>query len=379
MGGRSYVASSCVAIAVAACGARTTLFDEFSESSTSDAGNVDDAGRPLDSGKPSDAGGRDAATSDAGFDAAPILCAFTTQTVLANLAEAEADQIAVDDSYVYFHDNTTISRVAKSGGPVTDLATVKPPSWPDLSAFSLAASDVTWWQIDNVTAHTSINHVSKAGGAPTTVATLGSIFYYGTGGPAGSSYVWGGNFSSEVLDQIAANGTVTQIGSTLPAGTEGVAYDDGKIYAFGQNGVYRFDGTTFQSFASITPSTFPNFMVFDATNIFMTWNDETGGFGVSSIPKSGGAFTSILHVTQSYIGGVRADADHVWVVNRVPVSVPTPPSQILRTNKDGSDLTVFATAADSQIVDVAVDDLCVYWTETANTGATPSRVVAAPK
>ena len=369
-----------VAVCVVACGARTTLFDEFSDDATGDAGIVfDDAGRPVDSGTPSDADSKDAARSDGGFDAAPILCPFTSQTVLANLRNAETDQIAVDDSYVYFHDNTSIARVAKSGGPMTEIASVDPPSWPDLSAFSLGDTDVTWWQIVDTSAQTKINHVSKAGGPPTTVATLDNFFFYGTGGPAGSSYVWGGNFSSEVLDRVAADGTVTPIGSVLPAGTQGVASDTGEVYAFGQSGVYRFDGTTFRTFASVMPSTYPSFMVFDATTIFMTANDEVGGFSVSSIPKTGGSFTTLLHVTQSYIGGVAVDADHVWVANRVPLSVPTPPSQLLRMNKDGGDVTVFATAADSQIVDVAVDDLCVYWTETANTGATPSRVVAAPK
>jgi hypothetical protein len=45
-------------------------------------------------------------------------------------------------------------------------------------------------------------------------------------------------------------------------------------------------------------------------------------------------------------------------------------------NKDGSDLTTIVTSTTSQIVDLAVDDQCVYWTETTNSGKPPSRIAA---
>ncbi len=361
------------------CGARTELLG-VSDAVQDDSGAPADAAQldgtvPFDASNPQDAGSDDATPDasmvDGGADSAPIECVVQSTTSLAEVGVAELDQISLDDSYVYFHGDKGISRVAKSGGAVTSLATGKAPSWPDLYAFALDDTGVTWWQIKNGAMQTDVKRVPKQGGAPTIVATLSDYVGYGVAGPGGSTFAWNG----VVLDSVTANGVIKQVGGT-PFNTSAVAYSGGELYVLAQSGVYRWDGMVFQSLAA-TVNIYPVLMAFDDDTVFVVSNDLNSGFLVSSVPKLGGVLTTLLAVPTSYVGGITVDADHVWVANRVPGGGA--PSALLRMNKDGTNVTSVATSATSQIVAVAVDDNCVYWTETTNSGKVPSRVVVSPK
>jgi hypothetical protein len=182
-----------------------------------------------------------------------------------------------------------------------------------------------------------------------------------------------------VFESVAPNGGVNQVGSTLPSFPNALAYDRGELFMMMQGSAYRWDGTTFDAIAT-TPTPYPALMAFDDTTMFLSSGDGNGGFVISSLPRTGGTFTT-LYSTTGYLGGIAVDADHVWVVNRivnVGGSFGTFSSALLRMRKDGSDLTTVFTSLTAQIVGVTVDDLCIYWTETGG-GPTPSRVVAAPK
>jgi hypothetical protein len=374
------------------CGARSMLFDSAVGDQDGVAAGSPPTGPPHQSGlSPAPGVAHDGApvdgTSDAGFDApsdasasvdaAPIPCAATSEpTELASLGNVAVDQIMLDDSYIYFHDNTGVSRVAKSGGRATSLASFRAPSWPDLSAFALDSTGITWWEILNGKTKTDVKHVSKQGGAVVTLTTLGDYFFYGSGGPAGSIYAW----SASALDQVATNGGVTQIPTGAPTYVTSLADDDGIVYLTAGSTLYRWSGAAFQPLAS-APGLYLDIMAFDANTIFVASGSE-GGFVVSALPKTGTSFTTLLTVPTSYLGGIAVDGDHVWVVDRISGignNFIHAPSMLLRMAKDGSDLTTFATNPSSQIVGVAVDDLCVYWTETEGNGSLPSRVVAARK
>jgi len=305
------------------------------------------------------------------IDAAPVLCAAQGVTVLTDISNnAEVDQVTVDDSWVYYHDNNGVWRVSKSGGMGTLLAPGKAPSWPDLGAFALSDNGITWWQILNGQMKTDVKRVPKSGGATTIVTTLPDYFFYGAGGPAGGSFIWNG----KVLDSVSAGGVQKQVGGA--AFLSAVSYVDGELYTLAQTSLYHWDGMTFQTLA-MANNGYLELMAFDATTIFLAGSDGNGGFGVSSVPRSGGALTSIFAVPLAYMGGLAVDADHVYVANRIPGN--NMPSSLMRMDKDGANLTTIGQAPSSQIVGVAVDDLCIYWTETTNTGKTPSRVMAAPK
>jgi hypothetical protein len=382
---------SCVAISaavsfasfasLAGCGARTELLGEPPEDVDSsmardaalDANGAVDATDTRDSSMTADApptfdaarhddAGEDAAV-DAGVDAAPITCPFTTETTLVEDGTNALDQIALDDSYVYFHDGNAIYRVAKSGGTKTALASLKAPAWPELAAFMVDDTYVTWWQVINGATKTDVKHAPKQGGTTTTIATLPSYFYYGSAGPGGT----GPNYDE--LDSIAATGAVTKFGAALPYQTTMVRYDRGDIYTLSPAGLHRFDGAAFTKLADAPPASYPNSMVFDDTTVYVTIGDGVGGFMVASAPKAGGSFTILLTVQSGYLGGIAEDADYIYVADRIA-------ARILRMNKDGSDLTTIVTSTTSQIVDLAVDDQCVYWTETTNSGKPPSRIAA---
>jgi hypothetical protein len=376
---------------LAGCGARTELLGSLDEdggaedaATSRDAAFVDaptevdaserDAARH-DASTPRDAspdGPADAAMVDAGQDAAPIItCSATTATTLTEDAQSELDQILLDDSYVYFHDQAAIWRVAKTGGAKTAVALLKAPVWPELTAFALDDTSVTWWQIVNGASETDVKRASKQGGTTTTIAKLGSYFYYGSGAPAGAVYVWGGGGPAyNTLESITPDGTVTTVSAPLPNITFQVRYDRGEVFALAQAGLFHLDGDAFTNLAQ-QPNGYPNSMVFDDVAVYVTITDGMGGFSVASVPRAGGTFTTLLVVQKGYLGGIAADADHLYVADRIA-------ARLLRMNKDGTDLTAIATST-AQIVDVALDDLCVYWTETTNTGTPPSRVRAQAK
>lgn len=370
-----------------ACGTRTELFDglveendepatdageftdapptSFDASARSDAGRYHDASTPL----------RDASVIDAGvresIDAAPPRCNALTPTALAT-ATYELDQVAVDDRYVYFHDHDGISRVSKTGGDQVLLANMTAYWWPDLQSFFIDDAGVTWMQILGGQQKTAVDRISKSSGSISTLTTLGDDFYFGSSAGSGSIYAWTGTNTSYALDEIAANGTTSIVSSLFPsADTSHVLHDAQSIFFAGEGGVYRLDGTTPTLLGYAEQ--YVTEMVLDDTNIYFLSTSTGSEATLSSVPKTGGTVSTLWTQTGSWLGGIAIDDTHLYVVDR---STP----DIVRMNKDGTNAIAFVTDTPAnQIIGVAVDEECIYWTMLSASSLTSNHVFAQQK
>jgi hypothetical protein len=386
---------------MAACGARSGLFVSLPESQE-DSGVIPDGVAPIDASFLFDAGAFDAsldakgaidaatffdadvfdasvdATSpeagvvDAQVDSGPIRCTAASVTRLASTG-VDLDQVALDDSYVYYHENTGIWRTAKSGGAPTQVATMTVLGWPDLAGFAVNEAGVIWWQVATGAAKTTVYRAPGSGGAPSTVATLGNDYASGSLDSLGSVYLWYGGPTNPSLDVVMADGVAATVVSLLPTTYTLSVVSDGKnLFESGGGGVLRFDGTEFTAIADL-PGTYAGGLAFDDTTLYFETNDGVGNVTVSSVPKTGGTPTTLFSTTNIYVDRVVVDGPYLYFVNRLG-------SSIIRMNKDGtSQITVVQEPAADQIMDVAIDDRCIYWSETAGYVETPNGIYATPK
>ncbi len=372
------------------CGSRTSLLEDEGDVVV-DAGEGDDGPVAADAGGADAIGTGDAAKDgavrdagadvlvdaahdaahDAGHDAGPPpACTATTTTLLADAAYG-IDQIEVDDSGVYFHDSKGIWRVPKTGGATTALASIQPPSWPNVDSFVMDDTSLTWLQIFNGKSTTEVRRAPKSGGATTTLASLGDYFYFiEPGGIPGVIDTWTGASSDRTLHAVDSNGTVSTVMSSLPISTTSLVHDGADIYMTALGTVVRWDGASFHTVASTQRYT--GLLVQDATTLFFAEADGLGNVDIASVPKTGGTPKTVFVPTKGFLGGFTLDATHLYVVDRLVPSV-------VRMNKDGTGATTIASVpALEQILDVAVDGRCLYFTATS-AGVIQTSVYATPK
>ena len=324
-----------------ACGARTEL----------GALERGDGAAPWDAAHDS---AMDVAAADVGIDA-PIspTCAAQSTTVLATWPMG-GTEIAVDGAYVYFHGDTGLARVAKGGGPVEVLSTVKV-----IGPTVLRSNSLEWVQSDSVSS--TIFTVPKTGGTPTTLLTESSPgFQVLTPASGDDVFLFNSQLPKPTLLEVTDTGTVTHSWACLLDAMD-VETDDGIIY-FAQEygGVTAIDpikGTYLFLGKGPGALTVPDNIRFDATTVyFMNYDYYTAGRWIMSAPKTGGTLSTLAS---------HPDGSDWYPDMRINGSVYFTESQsgrVWRMNPDGSNQTVIAT---SQLKDgavgLAVDDLCVYW------------------
>ena len=386
---------------MAACGARSGLFVTLPESQN-DSGVIPDGVAPIDASILFDAGAFDASLDakatidastffdadvfdasldamspeagivDAPIDSGPISCTAASVTLLASTG-VDLDQVALDDSYVYYHENTGIWRTAKSGGAPRQVATMTVLGWPDLAGFAVNDAGVVWWQVATGAATTTVYRAPGSGGAPSIVATLGNEYASGSLDSLGSIYLWYGGPTNQSLDVVMADGVATTVVSLLPTTyTLSVVSDGTNLFESGGGAVLRFDGTEFTAIADL-PGTYAGGLAFDDTTLYFETNDGVGVPPVFGTEDTVTSPTTLFPATNIYVDCVVVDGPYVYFVNRLG-------SSIIRMNKDGtSRITVVQETATHQIMDMAIDGRCIYWSETAGYAETPNGIYATPK
>jgi hypothetical protein len=306
-------------------------------------------------------------------DAAPNGCTASGVTRLTTTAVAP-DQMILDASYIYYHDQTGLWRVAKSGGTATLLATVQTFG---SRAFAVDDSGVTWWQVRPGQMSTDVIRVPKQGGAQHALATLPDYFFNGVAGGTGAVYLWAQGASKFELDYIAPDGTVTASLNDWP-NTFPLVFDGTTLFgALRGGGVYRVVGSSLQYLGS-SPFFFVDDMVVDDSAVYsLSTGDAVGnvtGAAVSSVPKSGGTATTLMTTTVTQLGPMAIDATDIYLPDRQD-------GAIFRISKDGTSQTtmIMVGAPPPGILAVAVDDRCLYWTTGWGSDPQLNAIFAAPK
>jgi hypothetical protein len=283
-------------------------------------------------------------------------------------------QIALDVDSVYYRDQSGIWRVPKRGGAATMLATAPPAYSPIANAFAVEDGSVAWWNLLFGMGAMDVFRVSKQGGAPTKIATVHNYVWNGVSGAPGTLYMWSGQ-GGVPLDYVSADGGVTEIFRTQ-AYTDAILYDAPDLYLAVNNGIQRLrGGTSLEIVGGLgNVPAYIDFMAMDLTTVFFTAGGLQGMSFVASVPKAGAPAT-VLFQNGGFAESIALDATHVYFV-LVDRSMPS--ATIVRVNKDGSSPTTMFTSSGESILNVAVDDQCVYWTAAGN-GTTPPGVHAMPK
>jgi hypothetical protein len=308
---------------------------------------------------------KDSGAIDSGIDQfVPTFACTATPTLLA-ASPGDTDQIALDDSYVYFRDVNGVNRFSKSGGAPTTIVSTTLIQWPDPYRFVLT-SDSIWWPTWNLAAGTTtINTVPKSGGATSVVTSVfGTIDYAAPAGPD-AAHFWTGNAGNPEL-YIAHEGSWSgEVTPSLPAYTFDVEVDaTGTTYLGVNDAIETIDIFGNVSLLATIPGLPGNGIVsglaFDADNIYffaVQINGATPSTSVESIPKTGGTPTT-LYTSTDDLGKILVDAGHLYVTSRFT-------GTIVRMNVDGTDQTAFYQDTDGSPFDLASDDHCIYWTATA--------------
>jgi hypothetical protein len=297
----------------------------------------------------------------------PTLCPFKSQTDLAVVKDNDADCMALDATYVYFHTTHGIWRVPKAGGAATQIATTGPVDWPLWSVFTVNATTVTWMTLD-ANASDSILASGPIGGGPATTITgipgrFMAIF------DGSQRYVWEPDFVAGLLDVVNGS-TATTVGA-LPVSTEKVIERGTSLYgASASEGVFRRDGTTITFLSSL-----PAFsLAMDDTNVYFTGaasatvNSPMAAYRVDAQGTS--SAVAISQAKVDLLGGIALQGDYVYFTRREE-------GELVRVDKNGTTSATIG-AFDGQIIDVATDDACVYFTGSEGSDFDQSHVFVAP-
>jgi hypothetical protein len=196
-----------------------------------------------------------------------------------------------------------------------------------------------------------------AGGATTALATVPGYEYFGVLAPSGAVNVWG--TTSDLLS-VDADGGVGTVTSALPYDAASIAYDtDGSAFIASGNGVIeRFDGASITTVTSI-PGLYVGNIAVDADNVYVSGEQYLVPYAVLEavvgyVPKTGGTFTPLFERTGTYTW-MAIDRYYVYMTDRWGADV-------LRMEKDGAYQDTLVQTGGLEVLDVVVDDECVYWT-----------------
>jgi hypothetical protein len=327
-----------------ACGARTQLDDD---ASSSDADTPDLVETSVDVVL-ADVAGEE-------VTAPPAQCDVTTPTVLAT-SSTFASQVALDDSFAYFAQYTSIERVSKAGGASQLIASAWLVSSPVVAGFALDATDLYY-----VAEMYHVDRLPKGGGTEQELFDLYSeVPLTVVNGP--HLYVWSGDGGTTLFRIPTAGGASTVVTSQLPAYTNAIAIDGNVAYVTSNaTGTWVVDLT---NGSALQRDTMPAWnVVIDSTYAYFTTgnHDPKGPNAVMRMAKTGGAPEELAKATYAF--ALALDGDSVYFTD-------TNAGAIERVPKGGGVPTTVATDGDDPI-GIAVDDRCVYWTNAHGLVATP--------
>jgi hypothetical protein len=294
----------------------------------------------------------------------PATCPFTKQTELAMVADAPVDFILLDATFVYFHTQGGIWRVPKSGGTAKELAITGPADWPVWSFFTVDATSITWASLDSSATDSLVATAPIGGGPATTITTLPGRFMAILDGS--QRFVWQPDYVDGLLDVIS--GTTATTIAKLPEGTLELAEHGASLYGASSKGVFRLDGTT-TKFLSTMPS---GALAMDDANVYFT-QSETSGVTTSAVYRvdilGAKSAVPISAADTDLLGGIAIAGDYVYVTRRS--------GSVMRVDKNGQTSATIGTF-DGQIMDIATDGACVYFTSTEEDVFANSHVFVAP-
>ncbi|MEP7126580.1 MAG: hypothetical protein ABJE95_36955 [Byssovorax sp.] len=335
-----------LALAVSACGARTTL--SSGESVATTVGTTGAGGGPSSSSSTSAATGGGQSTGGGSLcgDGPNLLVATAPNTL-----------IALDELNVYWIDlpPAAIRRVPKHGGAaVVVQASVDPPG-----GLAVDGSNVYWLEANSGV----VRAAPKAGGG-STILTQGPP----SGGSSwlavdATSVVWTVNQPGQVFSTSKQSGGLDLLASA--AGFEGVALDNDHAYTFA-----RSPGLAPEHLIAVPRAGGPTILLGEAGNAFslvldtatVYWAD--GGKGaIVKAPKGGGGPEVELSSGESYPFEIAIDEAHVyWTTDGG--------GEVVKMHKGGGPRVVIASDQPGPTA-IAVDEACVYWLTSAGVMRAP--------
>ncbi len=325
---------------VAACGARTEL-----------RGGGGDSSAP------------DASPSDASSDhVTPLAC--TSGLVQLATTGSQPDEIALDQGWIYWHDETGIFRVKTDWTATETVVGSAAYFWPDLSAFVIASGHVYYgsgadevWRapLDSSEPSMLIDHVPKPG------FSASSQRVYVWSRVTIDTPIWRYDFGG----QPAAGGAFLQhapIEMTFGPVETAYAASDPDVVAI--------------DFAQPTPalehlSGLPaSDIAISGNDLYFTSNDVTNGARVMHLLLPSLKTAPIADTVGAF--ALAQDANDLYFTDGKNLRVRR------IAGKTGPVTDVASVAPDFAPIDVVVDDTCVYWTSAPQTG-TAGAIMAAPK
>ncbi len=268
-------------------------------------------------------------------------------------------RLALDSTYVYFTSSGsgTVSKAAKSGGPVTVLASGLDGPW------GIAVdSDAVYW----VAIGSGVQKVGLNGGSVTTL-------WSGYAGPyiaidAGNVY-WVSNNNSLMKTPKSGGATTLQTDSWMA----GIGVDSTSVYWVGGN-----PGTVKKASSSVpggavstlgqSLSLFnPTDLVVDSSNVYWGGGNTActaGGGGVAKVGINGGAVT-LLAAANCPLALAVDSANVYWTDSGGTTMTTTSPwGTLAKVGINGGTATVLAPGLTNP-GGVAVESTNVFWTDTA--------------
>jgi hypothetical protein len=147
------------------------------------------------------------------------------------------------------------------------------------------------------------------------------------------------------------------------------------VYLATNDGLFAWDGG--RNLPSPLSSLAVADMALDGDALVFTeqWDNNFDPRSVWRMPLDGGTPVAIAPSYSTVLGGIAADGDNVYFIDRVgarDVNGFSEGGAVVRVSKLTNEITVFATDPYYQPIDVVVDDKCEYWT--ALLGGTPPNV-----
>jgi hypothetical protein len=279
---------------------------------------------------------------------------------VADVVATGAIYLAVDGSYVYFTrtNEGTVSRVARKGGVIEDLASGQKSPRP----IAVDASNVYWGNAPSTYGTGSVMKRALAGGNATALATDEPSPAYIA---VDANNVYWSNYPPQpptFTSVPIAGGTKTEfptgpeLGNSVEFSFDGSNlywagwYDDGGVWSTPLDG-----GGPIRTLATV--AAYVARAVVFGSNVYVLVGGRGTTSSVSKVSTTGGELTEIVPMTGAYLN---VDATGIYVGGAIPPGETG--SRIVRVSFDGSSVTTLAVPA-SALYAFAYGGTEVFWVD----------------
>lgn len=356
-------------VLAAACGARTGL----------DLG-VDhvDAAPLVDAGSP------DSAVKEAGI----VLGCTSPHVLLTQPFDGtdltnQIDEIVAAHGEVYFHAGTGIWHISTVMGTLDLLGVYGVgQSWPVLAKLDINTNGL-FWAIPGTDAST-LFFAPIDGGPKSVLATIPRLSSSVLPPPDFVSVADGGVYvfyesvsGSQPVAFVTFDGGVAISSPALPATIARLLVVGGTTYVGSVSGLYASDGGS--AFQLLTPIRISDLALDGDSIVFTEGAGDSNEYPLSvwRVALGGGDPVPVASQVSPLLGGIAVDNTSIYFCDR---GAERGSSELVRITKLTGAVTTMAHS-DGQIIDVALDDTCVYWTSApgGNPASPGNQVFAAPK